>query len=118
MSVLIKGVEPSTRCLGCKFELYGQYCFLLGSYTNDTRAIGRLDNCPVVGLPEKHGDLIDRDELIDDLKYDVTMDQDMLDYEELSEINRITTQADKDLKQNAIDLLKHSRAVIEAEGET
>ena len=61
MSVLIRGMEPSTRCLGCKFELYGQYCVLLGSYTNDTRATGRLDNCPVVGLPEKHGDLIDRD---------------------------------------------------------
>ena len=63
MSVLIKGMEPSNRCLGCKFELYGQYCFLLGSYTNDTRAIGRLDNCPVVGLPEKHGRLVDADEL-------------------------------------------------------
>ena len=70
MSVLIKGMEPSTRCLGCKFELYGQYCFLLGSYTNDTRAIGRLDNCPVVGLPEKHGRLIDGDVLWDAmLKY-------------------------------------------------
>ena len=70
MSVLIKGVKPSTRCYGCDFEIYGQYCVLLEKYTNNTRAIGRLDNCPVVGLPEKHGRLIDADALVPDICHD------------------------------------------------
>ena len=92
MSVLISGMEASTRCYGCKFELYGQYCLLLGKYTNNTRAIGRLDDCPVVGLPEKHGRLIDADE-----------------------INfSMTNSTDQDIAEEAIN---ETPTVIEAEGE-
>lgn len=50
--------------------------------------------------------LIDVDALIDDLEHDVAIDQDTLDFEELTEINRANIQFDKDCKQNAIDLLK------------
>lgn len=126
MSVFITGMEAPEDCRECMLLEYHDrtgktWCKpadkLLAEDRKPIQFDGRPDWCPIAELPEKHGDLIDRDELIDDLKYDVAMDQDMLDFEELSEINRITIQADKDLKQNAIDLLKHSRAVIEAEGE-
>ena len=54
---------------------------------------------------------IDADALIDDLKHDVAMDQDSLDYEELTDLNREKIQFDKDCKQNAIDLLQHAPTI-------
>lgn len=55
--------------------------------------------------------LIDADALIDDLKHDVVMDQDSLDYEELTDSNREKIQFDKDCKQNAIDLLQNAPTI-------
>ena len=55
--------------------------------------------------------LIDADALIDDLKHDVAVDQDMLDYEELTDSNRENIRFDKDCKQNAIDLLQHAPTI-------
>ena len=55
--------------------------------------------------------LIDADALIDDLKHDVAVDQDSLDYEELTDSNRENIQFDKDCKQNAIDLLQHAPTI-------
>ena len=54
---------------------------------------------------------IDADRLIDDLKHDVAIDQDSLDYEELTDSNREKIQFDKDCKQNAIDLLQHAPTI-------
>ena len=54
---------------------------------------------------------IDADALIDDLKHDVAVDQDSLDYEELTDSNRENIQFDKDCKQNAIDLLQHAPTI-------
>ena len=55
--------------------------------------------------------LIDADALIDDLKHDVAVDQDSLDYEELTDSNREKIQFDKDCKQNAIDFLQHASTI-------
>lgn len=55
--------------------------------------------------------LIDADALIADLENDVAIDQDTLDYEDLTEINRINIQFDKDCKQNTIDLLKNAPTI-------
>lgn len=55
--------------------------------------------------------LIDADRLIDDLKHDVAIDQDSLDYEELTDSNREKIQFDKDCKQNAIDLLQNAPTI-------
>ena len=55
--------------------------------------------------------LIDADALIDDLKHDVAVDQDSLDYEELTDLNRENIQFDKDCKQYAIDLLQHAPTI-------
>ena len=54
---------------------------------------------------------IDADALIDDLKHDVAVDQDSLDYEELTDSNREIIQFDKDCKQNAIDFLQHAPTI-------
>jgi len=55
--------------------------------------------------------LIDADALIEDLKHDVALDQDSLDYEELTDSNREIIQFDKDCKQNAIDLLQNAPTI-------
>lgn len=53
--------------------------------------------------------LIDADALIDDLKYDVRLDEKALELVGLSEGASI--QFDKDCKNNAIDLLEHAPTV-------
>lgn len=55
--------------------------------------------------------LIDADALISDLEFDIKMDQDSLDYEDLSDVNRKLIQNDKDCKQNAVDILKSTPTV-------
>ena len=60
--------------------------------------------------------MIDADALIADLEHDVAIDEDMLDYEELTEINRINIQFDKDCKQNAIDLLNDTPTIDPKKG--
>ena len=60
--------------------------------------------------------LIDADALIADLEHDVAIDEDMLDYEELTEINRVNIQFDKDCKQNAINLLNHTPTIEPKKG--
>lgn len=55
--------------------------------------------------------IIDADALIADLEHDVAIDQDSLDYEEMTEDRREIIQFDKDCKQNAIDLLNHAPTI-------
>lgn len=58
--------------------------------------------------------LIDADALnafISDLEYDIKMDQDSLDYEDLSDVNRKLIKNDKDCKQNVVDILKSTPTV-------
>lgn len=125
MSVLIKGMDMPSECRGCKLMDYDintgkTWCFPADAIlAEDYKSIdfdGRPDWCPLVEVKEPHGDMIDRDELIKDLEHDVAIDQDSLDYEELTEINRSLIQSDKDIKQNVIDLLEHASRIIEAEG--
>ena len=63
MSVLIKGLAMPDCCWNCPC-LDGEYgkCNISGEKIKI--ADGRLTNCPFVELPD-HGDLIDRDELIE-----------------------------------------------------
>lgn len=66
MSVLIKGIKKPKRCSGfdgskCPFLDDEDNCVLqelIGGTWDDLYA-----NCPLVELPERHGDLIDRDAL-------------------------------------------------------
>lgn len=112
MSVLVKGMKLPQKCNECDFEYDIYHCPLVHEDTDEVRNNKRLDGCPLV----EFGRLIDVDKLIEDLKYDIAIDQDSLDYEELNEINRKLIQDDKDIKQNVIDLLEHTSCIIEAEG--
>lgn len=70
MSVLIKGIQMPEDCRECRFQDYGSNTGDTWCGVNDVilaknfRAIefdGRPGWCPLVELPEHHGDLIDRD---------------------------------------------------------
>ena len=69
MSVLIKGMEMPETCEECTYQTKGA-CFASGvnKGTITIRRMGkdRPDWCPLVELPEKHGRLIDADELTTD----------------------------------------------------
>lgn len=57
MSVLIKGMKMPKNCNGCDFMC----CLRHFNILNDDRP----SDCPIIAeLPEKHGDLIDRNYLI------------------------------------------------------
>lgn len=54
--MLVKGMEMPDSCYHCKIaESCGRY---ITNYTDR-----RHPECPLVEIPEKHGDLIDRDEV-------------------------------------------------------
>ena len=64
MSILIKGMEMPDSCRHCCM-MTGTFCDVLNigvdPYGNGAKH--RDDWCPLVELPKKHGDLIDRDVL-------------------------------------------------------
>ena len=68
MSVLIRGMDMPENCETCAYQTKGA-CFASG-VNKGTITIRRMDKerpdwCPLVELPEKHGDLIDRNKLIE-----------------------------------------------------
>lgn len=72
MSVLIRNMEMPTDCRECPFNTYHSNCGETICWVNkesiasDYKPIhfdGRPKWCPLVELPEHHGDLIDRDAL-------------------------------------------------------
>lgn len=66
MSVIVKGMEMPDSCAVCRFAGKGGYhmervvCMFTGK-NEGAEQIDRLPDCPLVALPDKHGDLIDRD---------------------------------------------------------
>lgn len=68
MSVQIKGMKFPENCFECKLkaweEGYNVYsCPFTGIIYLSNMSKGRKDGCPLVGLPENHGRLVDIDEL-------------------------------------------------------
>ena len=66
MSVLIKNMEMPKNCSECKLlcnENFIMWCCLTDR--EDVFLDATPDWCPLVALPEKHGDLIDRQTLKD-----------------------------------------------------
>ena len=69
MSVLVKGMRMPNNCMACDLEEVddcgnGYRCPLIyKGYTAKIRQDGKLPKCPLVEIPEKHGDLIDRNDL-------------------------------------------------------
>lgn len=57
MSILIKGMKMPDSCYHCKIaESCGHY---IANYTNR-----RHPDCPLIALPNKHGRLVDADEML------------------------------------------------------
>ena len=111
MSVLIKGLIMPSCCDGCTFSDWSNLhqtascklhdydpCFADYSreYTDK-----RADFCPLVEIPEPHGDLIDRDAMIAQMESDA---------EQMEEpIAKMFAYA-------AINDFKHAQIILEAEG--
>ena len=69
MSVLIKDMKMPTGCLSCDFcNLFGlydeRYCRRL---MRTTTGVTRLNNCPLIGVPDGHGRLIDANALFEEI---------------------------------------------------
>ena len=64
MSVVVRGMEVPKRCQNCRIgetdETGDAYCLLLDEWA-DREDYEPLPNCPLLPLPDGHGDLIDRD---------------------------------------------------------
>jgi len=69
MSVIVKGMEMPEKCPDCNFESEHGFCLAKSpDFCGYTDELVRPDWCPLVELPEKHGDLIDRDALRKDYR--------------------------------------------------
>ena len=60
MSVLVKDMEMPTDCFSCHLKEEG-FCNLTNELADDIYK--RNNDCPLVELPKKHGDLIDMNDL-------------------------------------------------------
>ena len=78
MSIIVKGMDMPTGCRECLFNNFGTmsgetYCGVNGvTLAKKFEVInfdGRPEWCPLIALPDKHGDLIDRQKLIEDNKH-------------------------------------------------
>ena len=67
MSIIVKGMEIPKNCIECVMQA-GGFCFVMPPEIEDERVAktpaeaverGKPEWCPLVELPEKHGDLID-----------------------------------------------------------
>jgi hypothetical protein len=70
MSVLIKGMRIPKNCAECPVALSGKYCRINQTHTTFVKLPMRPDHCPLVELPEHHGDLVDVNEIRWDDHYD------------------------------------------------
>ena len=73
MSVLIKGMRMPENCIKCPMQ-FGGMCYVMPAEVDEGRVAptveeawkqGKPDWCPLIEIPESHGDLIDRDALLD-----------------------------------------------------
>ena len=68
MSLIIKGSIMPLMCEECPcYDCDDYSCKATGRGVIEYRYHGRPDNCPLVEVPTPHGDLVDRDDLIDEI---------------------------------------------------
>lgn len=75
MGIYVKGMKMPENCIKCPMQ-YGGMCYVMPADVDESRVAptveeaqkqGKPDWCPLVGIPEPHGDLIDRDALEADI---------------------------------------------------
>ena len=105
MSVLIKGMEMPDSCIDCRFGKETNYagdfeekCLVNDKYGYVSIRKPRLETCPLVEVKEPHGDLTDKDKLMQEF---MDSDLDHLQRDDWKEVIQIVSDAD---------------VVIEAEG--
>ena len=103
MSVIVKGMEMPKNCAECRFwsvceclKDYEDYVSVLESV--DDGDLVRDDNCPLVEVKEPHGDLADKDKLMQEV-----MDSDL-------------DHLQRDDWKEVIQIVSDAEVVIEAEG--
>ena len=114
MGVYIKRMEMPANCESCQFRrcvsdliMFGWVgCQLDVGMAKKESFKGRHPDCPLVEVKAPHGDLIDRDKVIEEMcvKYTKAERQKKLMY------------ASVEVKQGFCDLLTDAPTVIEAEG--
>ena len=68
MSLIIKGSIMPLMCEECPcYDCDDYSCKATGRGVIEYRYDGRPDNCPLVEVPTPHGDLVDRDDLVDEI---------------------------------------------------
>lgn len=112
MSILIRGMKMPKDCLEC--ELYGGIYSFSGCnvaslgipkrYNYDPHI--RPEWCPLVKLPERHGDLIDKDALVTEMINGIRAGNLEDGYEEYQNINNM---------DDCVKCVKYADVVIEAE---
>ena len=106
MSVIVKGMEMPKNCMSCPFPAVGVDAYYCHCPTQDGKecdfkyANTIPDDCPLVEIPTPHGDLADKDKLMQEI---MDSDLDHLQRDDWREVIQIVSDAD---------------VVIEAEGET
>ena len=114
MGIYIKCMKMPTDCRECPMETYyncgDTKCLAAEKLLAwDYEAIpfdGRADWCPLVEIPEPHGDLIDRDALVKDLTNGIKAGLLLDGYEKYQNINNT---------DDCVECVKYADAVIEAE---
>ena len=65
MSVIVKGMKKPKCCRICDFNTFSMYCRRTGSEIDrDYEWRETLPDCPISILPDKHGRVIDEDDVI------------------------------------------------------
>ena len=111
MSVLIKGLKMPEKCGSCDlFHVESpMHCTVVKEHKTVGAPYGmpRPDWCPLVEIPEPHGDLIDRDALVKDLTNGIKAGLLLDGYEKYQNINNM---------DDCVECAKYADVVIEAEG--
>ncbi len=110
MGVYIKGMKMPKNCVECEIRSYDanaeeEYCPFSQIVC---LSIGIQDNCPLVSVPEPHGDLIDRDILEQEFRNGIKAGNLEEGYEHYANINSM---------DDCVECVRYADTVIEAEGE-
>ena len=106
MGVYIKGMVMPENCSECPVALSGKYCRINKTYTTYIKLPIRPDYCPLVKVPEPHGDLVDRNILEQELRNGIKAGNLEEGYEHYANINNM---------DDCVECVRYADTVIEAE---
>lgn len=110
MGLYIKGMKMPKCCRICDFNAFSMYCRITRSEIDrDYEYRERLSDCPISELPDKHGDLIDRDALEQEMLNGIKAGNLEEGYEMYANINTV---------DDCVECVRWADAVIEAEDGT